>query len=235
MKNFALLSLVVLSLLAGSSCDKHPATPISYLIDTVGSVYLNYDDSLHQKYQVRFLTGNITEDVTLTISGLPSNVKLVKDTLTGQPTFTADFILYSLPTGELGYYPVTLWVYTHSTGWKAYPFTLGVVHYHCPSYLSGVFTCSNACHTNYVYSATSTPSGDTAIHVSNFGGYGPTTTTVMNLNCNTDSVTIFSQNIGNGVAIRGQGHFEANKIVVKYEAFNLPGGFNDTCVAVMTK
>ena len=234
MKKFALLALITLSIFAGS-CDKHPSTALSYLIDTASNVYLNYDDSLHQRYEVRFLTGDLTEQVTMTITGLPANVKLVKDTLTGLPTFTADFILYSLPAANLGYYPVTLWVYSQSTGWRAFPFTLGVVHYNCPSYLSGVFTCVNACNTHYTYNATSTASGDTAIHISNFGGYGPTTTTVLKLNCNTDSVTIPSQNIGNGVTVKGQGHFESNKIVVSYIALNLPTGFNDTCVATMTK
>ena len=234
MKNFLLLSFVALTLFA-SSCDKHPSTPLSYLIDTATNVYLNYDDTLHQRYEVRFLTGDVNEPVTVTMTGLPAGVKLVHDTVTGTPTFVADMILYSLPSASLGYYPVTLWVYSPSNGWKDYPFTLGVVHYHCPNYLAGVFSCANACNTNYTYSATSTASGDTAIHVSNFGGYGPGTTTVMKLNCNTDSVTIPSQHIGNGVLVQGQGHFEANKIVVSYIALNLPGGFNDTCTAIMTK
>lgn len=235
MRNFVLLSLLTLSLFAGS-CSKSTPPPIDYLVDTVSNAYLNQDDSLHLPLEVRFLTGNSNEPVTLTIEGLPSFVKLVKDTITGVPTFTADFVLYTTSaSAPLGNYPVTLVAHSVSTGYKRYAFNLGVVHYNCSFFLVGGFSCVNACRTNYSYTATSAASGDTAIKVVNFGGYGLNTSTFIRLNCNTDSVTIIKQNIGNGVTVTGQGHFEANKIIINYVAENIPTGGNDNCSVIMNK
>lgn len=235
MRNCVLLLLVTLVLFAGSCNKRGTNPPIDYLIDTVSNAYLNQDDSLHLPFQVRFLTGNASEPVSLTIQGLPSTVKMVRDTITGTPTFTADFVLYTTPGAPLGYYPVKLVAYSPSTGYRTYDFLLGVVRYNCSFYLAGGYSCTNACRTNYAYTASATASGDTAINVSNFGGYGLVTNTHITLNCNTDSVTIRKQVIGNGVTVSGQGHFDYNKIIIRYIALNIPTGGNDTCVVTMQK
>lgn len=234
MRNCILLLLVALTLFAGS-CSKSTNPPIDYLIDTVGNAYLNQDDSLHLPFQVRFLTGNSAEPVSLTIEGLPSTVKMVKDTITGTPTYTADFVLYTTPDAPLGYYPVKLVAYSPSTGYRTFNFTLGVVHYNCSFYLTGSFNCDNKGKTNYSYLAGATAAGNGALDVVNFGGYGLNTTTHIVLDCNTDSVSIAKQVIGNGVTVSGQGHFEANKIVIRYIALNIPTGGNDTAVVTMNK
>ncbi len=234
MRNLVLLSFLALSLFAGS-CSKSTNPPLDYLVDTVSNAYLNDDDSLHLPLQVRFLTGNYTEPVSMTIEGLPSTVKMVKDTITGTPTYTADFVLYTTGSVPLGYYPVKLVSYSASTGYRTYDFTLGVVHYNCSSYLTGSYTCNNACRTNYTYTATAAASGDTALNIVNFGGYGLNTNTFIKLNCNTDSVTIARQVIGNGVTVTGHGHFEANKLVISYVAENIPTGGNDNCTLIMNK
>ncbi len=235
MRNYILLSFIALVAFAGSCRKTTTNPPIDYLVDTTTNVYLNQDDSLHFPIQVRFLAGNSAEAVTLTIQGLPSTVKMVQDSITVIPTGTANFILYTTPGAPLGYYPVRLVVYSPSTGYRTYDFTLGVVHYNCSFYLTGSYACANHGRTNYNYTASATANGDTALSVVNFGGYGLNTNTHIKLNCNTDSVTIAKQVIGNGVTVSGQGHFESNKLVIRYIALNIPTGGNDTAVVTMTK
>lgn len=234
MRNCGLLLLVALAVFGSHSCTKNNNPPIDYLVDTTTNIYLNQDDSLHVPLEVRFLTG-AEENVSLTFEGLPSTVRSKQDTITGLPTYTANFVLYTTPGAPLGSYPIKLVAYSPSTGYRTYALNLRVVHYDCSNYLSGAFNCSNACKTNYTYTATATAVGNNRLNLSNFGGYGLGTNTVIDLNCNTDSVTIATQNIGNGVTVTGQGHFESNKMVIRYVALNIPTGGNDTCVVTMTK
>ncbi len=227
--------MLVLSLFAGS-CIKNTNPPLAYLVDTATNVYVNQNDSFHYKMDVRFLTGNYNEKVTLTITGLPPHVRLAKDTIIGTPTFVADFLIYADSASSLGNYPVTLIAYSPTTGNKYYTFNLGVVHYKCGYNLKGNYTGHNTCKvTNYTYAVTGTSSGDTALNLVNLGGYGSNTTAFMRLNCNTDSVYVDRQDIGNGVTMSGRGHFTSNSIVISYIALNTPGGFNDTCTAVLSR
>ena len=235
MRKFILFSFITLALFAGSCRKTTTNPPIDYLVDTSTNVYLNQDDSLHLPLEVRFLAGNSAEPVTLTIEGLPSTVKMVQDSITVIPTGVANFILYTTPGAPLGYYPVRLVSYSPSTGYRTYDFTLGVVNYNCSFYLAGNYNCLNKGKTTYSYTGTATANGDTAINMVNLGGYGLNTNTHITLNCNTDSVTIRKQVIGNGVTVSGQGHFEANKMVIRYIALNIPTGGNDTVVVTMTK
>ncbi len=234
MKNCVLISLLTLSLFAGS-CVKNTNPPLSYLIDTVTNVYINYNDSLHVPFQVKFLTGNYFESVTVSLANLPPHVRVAKDTFTAKPTFIADFLLYA-DSAVVGDYPVTLVAYSPSTGYRYYTFNLGVTHYHCGPFLAGNYTGSNSCKpTNYTYSSRATASGDTAIVVNNFGGYGTNVNAFLKLNCNTDSVYVYTQNVGNGITMTGSGHFTSSQIFVKYVALNVPGGYNDTCTAIFTR
>lgn len=235
MKQFALLSVLVLTLFAGS-CVKNSNPPLGYLIDTVSNAYVNHNDSLLLPLEVRFLSGNSNEKVTLSISGLPPHVRLKQDTITGTPTFTANFMIYADSNAVLDQYPVTLHAYSASTGNRSYNFNLGVVHYNCGHYVQGNYSGRNTCRTTGVsYGAIAVSSGDTAVWVSNLGGYGTHTNTFMRLDCNTDSVYVDRQDIGNGVTMWGKGHFTAHSIVMSYTALNTPAGSNDTCTLVLSR
>lgn len=217
------------------SCYKNTNPPLSYLIDTVSNFYIDNFDTFYMPVNVRFLTGNSNETVTLFLTGLPPKVTMVSDTIRGVPTFTARFGFWA-DSAAIGNYPVTLVAYSPSTGYKYYTFNLGVVHSNCSAFLTGNYSGSNTCKSaNYTYSVTSTATTDTTINLTNFGGYGVITNTYVKLNCNTDSVTIPYQNIGNGVTISGSGHFTSSQIIVNYIALNTPGGFNDTCTAIFSK
>ncbi len=235
MKNCVLLAMFALTLFAGS-CVKNTNPPLAFLVDTMSNVYVNHNDSLDVPLEVRFLTGNYNEKVTLTITGLPAHVRLAKDTITGTPTFTANFRIYADSASVLGNYPVTLVTYSPTNGYKSYTFNLGIVHYKCGYNLKGNYTGHNACNlSSYTYSVAAASSGDTALNIVNLGGYGSNTNTFMRLDCNTDSVYVDRQSIGNGVTMWGAGHFTANSIVMHYIALNTPAGHNDTCSVILNR
>ena len=234
MKNYVLLLVLALSLF-GSSCYKNPPSPLSYGIDTVTNAYVPNNDSAHLPFNVKFFTGNSNETVWLTIEGLPQHVTMDRDTITGTPNFVADFVLHA-NNAVLGYYPVTLVAHSYSTGIRRYNFTLGVVTASCGYSMAGSYNGSNACaSSNYNYVTTANTASGDSLTLVNFGGYGTITSTGVQLNCNTDSLTIPTQVIGNGVTLTGKGYFTANRMVINYIALNTPGGFNDTCTAILTR
>lgn len=234
MKKYAYLALVFFAFVA-NSCYKNSQPPLSYGVEAFANKYINYNDTLHIPVEIKFFTGNTNEEVTIFFTGMPSGIRLDQDTIKGLPTFTADFVLRARDI-PLGTYPVTMVIYSQSTGYKYYPFNLGVIHENCAQYLVGSYTGYNTCQSAmYNYTVTTTSPADSIVDVVNLGGYGTNTATRMVLDCNTDSVYIPLQNIGNGVSLRGSGHFESNKIVIRYKAFNTPGGFDDSCSTIMYK
>src|ERR1700748_2262829 len=129
MKNYFLLLMLALCVY-GSTCDKNPAPPLSYGIDSVSYAYVPNNDSATFAVPVKFFTGNPYEKVWVTIQGLSSHVTHVHDTITGVPNFTADFVIYA-NDAAIGYYPVTLVSYSPSNGIRTQNFTLGVVTTNC--------------------------------------------------------------------------------------------------------
>ena len=234
MKKYSILLLLAFTLV-GSSCYKHTPPPLSYLIDTLHNIYVPINDSLLQPMQVRFLTGNDQEPVKLFFTGLPSNVKMVQDTITGVPTFTANFHFYTTDS-SFGYYKSTLVGYSASTGYQYWDVNVGVVRDNCERFMTGTFTGGNSCQsTNYTYTATSTAYQPGYIIVNNFGGYGVNTNTLVNLNCNTDSLYIYHQNIGNGITMTGRGYFTSNKMVVTYSCYSTPNNRFDSCTTTLNR
>lgn len=234
MRNCIIFSLLLIAIFTGA-CNKTTLPPINYLVDTTSIVYLNNNDSLHVPMEVRFLTGNNTEPVTLYVTNLPANVHVLHDTIKGTPSFTADFVFYAT-NATLGSYPVKLVAYSRTTGYSEYTMTVRVVNYNCSRLYTGTYVGQNTCTSiSYAYTSTVTASGGEALIINNLGGYGTITNTYVVMNCNNDSLRIYNQNIGNGITMEGTGYFTANKLVLNYKAFNTPGGFNDNCTAVLTK
>jgi hypothetical protein len=234
MKKYSILLLLAFTLV-GNSCYKHTPPPLSYLVDTLNNIYVPVGDSLKLPLEVRFLTGNDQEKVKLFFTGLPGNVRLVQDTMAGIPTFTANFHLYTTDS-NFGYYKSRLVGYSPSTGYRYWDVNVGVVRHNCENYMVGTFTGGNSCEaSNYTYTATSTYYQPGYIIVNNLGGYGVNTNTLINLNCNTDSLYVYNQNIGNGITMTGRGYFSSNQMVISYTCFSTPNNRYDTCTAILNR
>jgi hypothetical protein len=236
---------IVLFLLAASffaaSCQKTVKVPVSYTVESIQNtvptdIYIPDLGTTTLPLLVKFLGGFSEDTVMLTLKGLPADVRLDEDTITGVPTFRADFKM-STNKARLGTYPVTLTAVAPGSDPKNYRFNVIVTPADCASALWGNLSGSNDCSDrNFTYTATGTSSGSVnVLNLVNFGGYGSNTSTLIVLNCNNDSLTIPAQNIGNGTNLQGYGTFTPTGMTVYYSATSTPGGFPESCTATFTK
>ena len=238
MKKFLLLLLSASVVL---SCSKSVKEPVAYTVQSPSSEKVkDFDiaDSgvIDMPIVVKFLSGYAYDPVRVNLVGLPFDIKTSADTFNEVPTYTAHFILKT-NKARPGVYPVSIVAKAPGSEAKTYPFNITVVSVDCTSPLYGNFDCTNACTArNYTYTATSTgtPTAN-AMEISNFGGYGPTTKTFVQLNCKTGTLTIPEQNIGNNTNLSGSGTFTSNSMTITYSASTTPGGFAESCTVTMTK
>jgi hypothetical protein len=93
---------VVLFVLAISvviiSCYKSVPGNLTYSINTSGdstvpTVYMPQTGSYNLPLEVKYLAGYSEDLVTISISGLPSGIKITPDSFTAVPTYSANFVL----------------------------------------------------------------------------------------------------------------------------------------------
>src|ERR1700679_2275223 len=98
------------------SCSKVIKVPLDYSVtDTHGAALQNVYviDSGVSTFPVwvKFLQGNTDDSVKLILSGLPGNVYAPIDTISGKPTYTANFTINTHNAVD-GTYPVSIISYT---------------------------------------------------------------------------------------------------------------------------
>ncbi len=234
MKYLGLATLLIISIMFSNSCTKNLGTPLAYEIDSFKNIYIRNNDTTYFPVRIKFLAGNSNEEVKVFFTQIPGNVTLSQDTIKGKNNFVANFGFHAI-NAQINNYPVYLVTYTESAGYRYHPVNLGVVHTNCANYLNGNFTGTNSCQpANYSYPSTVSIVDSTTLNINNVGGYGSNTNAVVRMNCNTDSIFIDRQDIGNGITMTGSGHFNYNQLIIYYKAQNLVGGYNDSCMTVLT-
>lgn len=237
--------LILLALcVAVLSCDKTPTSvkvPVSYEVETaqntaVGDIYIPDAGSYTMSILVKYLGGFQEDDVTIALSGLPADVAVNRDTFSKVPTYQADFV-FTTANAAHGTYPMTITSNAIGSDPKTYHFNLTVRSADCAESLLGDLNGTNECtNRDYNYTATAIATGITdKLNIINFGGYGLNTNTTVYLNCNENTLTIPSQNIGNATILEGSGTFTGNSMTITYTASNTPGGFPETCNVTLTK
>ncbi|MES2704079.1 MAG: hypothetical protein V4649_15670 [Bacteroidota bacterium] len=243
MRRIALFFVLLCAL--STSCTKtvKTAIPLTYKVESettttgiVEDAYIPATGTYHLRLAVKFLSGNVADSVRVQLKGLPSTISVNVDTFNQRPTYIADFVLTTNNT-PLVTYPVTLEASVNGKQVQVYNFNLRVVPANCASYVAGTYNGSNACTARtYTYTMGVTTTGTAnQVAISNFGGYGPTTTAYATLNCNRDSIFVASQNIGNGTILEGKGTFTGTGMKLWYSASSIPGGGSESCVATLTK
>ncbi|MCF8448872.1 MAG: hypothetical protein K9G49_03280 [Taibaiella sp.] len=239
---------VVLFLLALSvvtlSCQKSPKSvkvPVSYVIESgqnapLGDTYIPDAGTYTMPVLVKYLGGYQEDKVTISIKGLPADVTVAQDTFSKVPTYRADFV-FTTTNAVHATYPITITASAPGSDPKTYTFNLSVISADCAASLWGALSGANACTArNFNYVSTGVATGVTnELDIVNFGGYGSSTKTRVKLNCVKDSLTIPSQNIGNGTVLQGSGTFSGNTMTIYYTASSTPGGFPETCTATYTR
>ena len=237
MKKVIVLLLAIGSLMA--SCQKQIKRTLEYNVSndtydsTIQDIYIPDSGTYTMPVLVKFLSGFQGDSVKLVISGLPSGIVVSPNSFNGIPTYTENFVFTTNKIAE-GVYPVSITAYTSTQVPHTYNFNVNVIPPNCSDLFAGNLNGSNMCTTGYVYSATATSIGYGYLAVSNFGGYGNHAVANVSFNCNSDSLYIYNQNIGNGVYVTGAGTYTADKMVITYTAVN-PAGVTDNCVATFTR
>lgn len=238
MKKFLLLLLSASVVL---SCSKSVKEPVAYTVQSPNSEIVKDFDipntgTIDMPILVKFLSGYAYDAVRVNLVGLPFDIKTTPDTFNQVPTYTAHFLLKT-QNARPGVYPVSIVAKAPGSEAKTYPFKITVVRVDCSSDLYGDFDCSNACTArNYTYTASAQGTATAnSMAVSNFGGYGPATSTFIQLDCKTGTLSIPQQNIGNNTNLSGSGTFTSTSMTITYTASTTPGGFGETCTVTMTK
>ncbi len=226
------------------SCQKTPTSvkvPVSYVVETaknepVSEIFIPDNGTYTMSLLVKYLGGFQEDDVMIALSGLPSDVTVSHDTFSKVPTYQADFV-FTTANASHGTYPMTITSKADGSDAKTYNFNLTVRAADCASSLLGDLSGANECsNRDYTYTATAVATGITdKLQIINFGGYGSNTNTTVYLNCNENTLTIPSQNIGNATILEGSGTFTGNSMTITYTASNTPGGFPETCNVTLTK
>ena len=237
MKKVIVLLLAISALMA--SCQKQIKMTLEYNVSndtydsTIQDIYIPSTGNYTMPVLVKFLSGYQGDSVRLVIAGLPSSIAVSPNSFSGQPTYTENFV-FTTNGVEQGVYPVTITAYTSTQVPHVYNFNVNVIPPNCSDLFAGNINGSNACAANYTYGATATSTGYGILALSNFGGYGTHAVANVTFNCNSDSVYIYNQNIGNGVYVTGAGTYTASTLTITYTALN-PAGNTDNCVATFTK
>lgn len=236
------ISILVLVLCLGAvACDKKVSPPLSYTVEDtqnkpLGDTYISDNGTYMLSALVKFLTGDPTDKVNIKLTGLPAGVTSSVDAYSEVPTYRADFPL-TMKNAPHGTYPVTLTTDVRGVNKKTFTFNLIVRSADCASNLWGALTGSNECTARtFTYTATGMATGVTnELKVTNLGGYGDNTTTRIVLDCDHNTLTVPSQNIGNGTVVAGSGTFDGSSMHIIYHTTYTSGAAPEDCNMTLTK
>lgn len=239
MKKIALFLLATCAIVA--SCQKTVKVPLDYTVETAQNkpledIYIPHKGTYRWSLLVKYLGGYTEDKVTISVSGMPKDVRVGEDTISKVPTFRADFDFITDSAKE-GVYPITVTTSAIGSSAKTYTTNLHVIPADCAVDVVGNYNASNACTSRNVTYTSSVAATGTAneITISNLGGYGTSTVTRVKINCEKDSLYISNQNIGNGAWLSGSGKINGNTLTIYYEAISTPQGFPETCIATLTR
>ena len=220
------------------SCNKAVKVPVSYTVVTnhmnvVSDVFIPDSGKYDMQIMAKYWTGAAEDAVTLKITGLPADISVTPDTFSAIPNYVEDFV-FSTNHAAHKTYPITIVATAPDELPQSYTFNLTVIPADCATNLLGSLTGHNACSitgtTSHVATATST--AQNTLNVNNFGGYGTNTNTTVILNCDNDSLSIPSQNIGNGVVLTGSGTITASGMSVTNSTTGIS---TDNCTVTYSK
>jgi len=224
-----------------SACQKSVPAPVTYKVESgqnapLGDIYIPDNGTYTMPVLVKYISGYAEDKVSLSIKGVPANVTVVQDKFSQVPTYRADYVFVS-KDAKHGSYPVSITSTSRGSDPKTYTFNVIVRSADCASNLWGSFSAFNECTgRSFSYTATGQASGVTdELNVVNLGGYGSNTSTRVILNCNLNTLTIPSQNIGNGYTMQGTGTFTGNSMKINYSVTSSAGGASETCITTLTK
>jgi hypothetical protein len=238
MKKIVSLLLPLCIIFAG--CTKNIKRRLYYSVSTypdstLDNVYITDSGTYTMPIQVKFLSGNIIDGVSLSLSGLPANVTVTPDSFSALPSYTQNFV-FTANYARQGTYPITLTAYTQTAGYQKFTFNLTVVPIDAASLFWSHLSGANACTArNYTFNATGSSSGTVNnLVINNFGGYGQSVNVNVIFNVDNGTLSIPAGNYGNGTVLSGSGTFTTTAMTINYTATSTPAGNAETCTETFT-
>jgi len=109
---------------ADTTVDTTHHDPFTYTVNNVGNMTVQQGASANKNLEVKLLTGT-TENVALSLTGLPSGVTSTFSTASGNPTYSSTLTVNASSTATPGTYPVSLKA-TSAAGVQNYNFNVTV-------------------------------------------------------------------------------------------------------------
>ena len=235
-----LLTLFVTCSVIIISCTKTVKIPVSFSLvtnhqDTVTDIFIPDAGTYTMEIMAKYLSGYTSDNVTLKITGLPADITVTPDSFTGVPTFVENFVFTTTHAAHAKY-PISIVATAPGVAPQTYTFNLTVIAADCATSLLGSITGHNTCAaTSTTYPATVSSTGINTLIINGFGGYGTAVNAHVILNCDNDSLSIPSQDMGNGVHASGYGTFTPTGMKIWYVATSTPTGGTDNCSIIFTK
>jgi hypothetical protein len=235
----SILCVLALCLFA-VSCSQSNVVVLSYSVSDVNgnafqNVYIADTGTTTLPVLVKFFTGNTNDSVKVKFSNLPANVTISPDSFTVKPTATEN-VAFTAHNAALGTYQATIRSSSPTTIARSYNFNIIVIPANCASLFNGTLSGSNACTSGgFTYSSAASSTASGVLSINNFGGYGTNTNASVVFDCQNNTLSLTSQNIGNGITVSGSGTFTTSSMVINYTATNVPSGGNDACTVTYTK
>jgi hypothetical protein len=211
------------------SCSKsgNTASAIDYTVNNLQNITVNNDDSTSLPVAITFVSGT-QQPVSLSVSGLPSNVTVTPTSASGTPSYGTTFVFHA-NNADTGTYPITITAASAGTTSKTYNFNLTVTpSLNCATPLAGTYIGNINCQPSIGDSAVSCTVATTntidQISIDNFIFNG--NSLLVNVNCTDNTLSIAP-----GQVASGSGTYTNNKITLN---FTLTGG-GYTCTDVLTR
>lgn len=217
MRKIFYASLAVTLLISTAiSCKKKTTTPFTYTVSGLTDLSVYVGDSVTLPLQVSTLTGD-AENVTLSVAGLPANVRGTITPASGKPNFNAQLKISADAGSTDGTNVITVNAFSSSTGTKPYNINLTVSE--CSGDVIGLYNGTDVSgNSSYQYQNMTVLAGSQPNHIKIQGWFDD-----IQLHCSSHTLTATPQ-AGNGYTLTGSGTFTSNTITINYILANT----NDT-------
>ncbi|MCD6063166.1 MAG: hypothetical protein K0R82_1077 [Flavipsychrobacter sp.] len=222
-KAYLLIALACASLAACERKNTNDASvtlPSAYVLNGVTDVTVERDSMVTVNIMVDQQPGRAQENVTLSVTGLPSTVTTKITPESGTPNYHSEITFKASDAAVPGSYPIKI-VATSATGSRTYDVNLHIVPItECASKVMGEYTAIDKCDTTtgteYPVMVSPVFNKQNRVILSGFfGGGGSSSSVTANLECNGKTLTMPKQNIM-FYEISGNGSYKKDTITVNY-------------------
>jgi hypothetical protein len=221
-KIFTLLLLAIGSLSINSCTKSGDGSAKTYTVNGLTDIILSQGETFSMTLNIASV-GNLQEQVSLDVDGLPDGVVVSFTSKSGTPSFSSR-VTFTNTSAVMGTYSGRLIVTGTASGRKYYDFTIEITDEDACG-VAGTYTYTQTCNMTPGTEVIDANSANNEVRFSNFGGHGWVARG--NVNCANRTIEFPLQSVGNGFSIGGTGNFSTTgTITVSYTIYSTGGNSN---------